>query len=100
MARGSCAKVLIQFRMILKFILLGSVCLSTPDTGTKCTQYMVDDLINGPGCRSKAKQIGIRMKDQVEEIGGSMASYDVHCIAIDSKGYNIDHSFKISYNIL
>jgi hypothetical protein len=94
LARGSCAKVLIQFRMILKFILLGSVCLSTPDTGTKCTQYMVDDLIYGPGCRSKAKQIGIRMKDQVEEIGGSMASYDVHCIAIDNKGYNVDYSFQ------
>jgi hypothetical protein len=86
LARGSCAKVLIQFRMILKFILLGSVCLSTPDTGTKCTQYMVDDLIYGPGCRSKARQIGIRMKDQIEEIGGSMASYDVHCIAIDNEG--------------
>jgi len=39
------------------------------------------------------------MKRQIEEIGGSMADYNVHCIAIDSQGYNVDHSFKISYNI-
>jgi hypothetical protein len=58
------------------------------------TSYMAQDVV------LKAKQIGIRMKDQVEEIGGSMASYDVHCIAIDNKGYNVDYSFKISYNIL
>ena len=100
MARGSCAEVLIQFRMILKFILLGTICLSTPDQSTKCNQYMVNNLIDGPGCRFKSKQIGIRVKDQIKEIEGSMASYDVHCIAIDNKGYNIDHSFKISYNIL
>ena len=29
-----------------------------------------------------------------------MDDYRVHCIAIDKDGYNVDHSFKISYNIL
>ena len=85
--------------MILKYILLGSVCLNTPDMGTKCTQYIVDDLIDGPGCRSNAKHIGMTMKRQIKEIGGSMEDYRVHCIAIDNQGYNIDHSFKITYNI-
>jgi len=85
--------------MILKFILLGSVCLNTPDMGTKCIQYIVDDLIDGPGCRSKAKHIGMTMKRQIKEIRGSMEEYKVHCIAIDNQGYNVDHSFKITYNI-
>ena len=85
--------------MILKYILLGSVCLNTPDMGTKCTKYIVDDLIDGSGCRSKAKHIGMTMKRQIKEIGGSMEEYKVHCIAIDNQGYNVDHSFKITYNI-
>jgi hypothetical protein len=85
--------------MILKYILLGSVCLNTPDMGTKCTQYIVDDLIDGSGCRSKAKHIGMTMKRQIKEIGGSIEEYKVHCIAIDNQGYNVDHSFKITYNI-
>jgi len=71
-----------------------------PNGTTKCSQYIVDNLSDGPGCRSKAKHIGMRMKDQIEEIGGSMTQYDVHCIAIDNQGYNVDHSFKISYTIL
>lgn len=86
--------------MILKYILLGSICLHTPDMGTKCTQYVVDGLSDDPGCRSKAKHIGMRVKDQIKEIGGSMEEYRVHCMAIDNQGYNIDHSFKITYNIL
>ena len=85
--------------MILKYILLGSVCLNTPNMGINCTQYIVDGLSDGPGCRSKAKHIGMTMKRQIEEIRGSMAYYNVHCIAIDNQGYNVDHSFKISYNI-
>ena len=86
--------------MILKFILLGSVCLNTPDMGIKCTQYIVDDLIDGSRCRSKAKHIGMTMKDKMLKLGGSIVEYKVHCIAVDKKGYNVDHSFKISYNIL
>jgi hypothetical protein len=86
--------------MILKFILLYSFCLNMPDGATKCSQNIVDNLSDGPGCRSKGKHIGMTMKRQIKEIGGSMAQYSIHCIAIDSKGYNVDHSFEISYNIL
>ena len=70
-----------------------------PNGTTKCTQNIVDNLSDGPGCRSKSKYIGMTMKRQIKEIGGSMDDYRVHCIAIDNQGYNIDHSFKISYNI-
>lgn len=85
--------------MILKYILLYSICLNMPNGTTKCTQNIVDNLSDGPGCRSKAKYIGMTMKRQIKEIKGSMDDYRVHCIAIDNQGYNIDHSFKISYNI-
>jgi hypothetical protein len=40
------------------------------------------------------------VKDRIEKKEGSMEHYEAHCIAIDPEGYNIDHSFKISYNIL
>jgi hypothetical protein len=76
------------------------MCLNMPNGTTKCEQYLVDSLSDGTGCRSKAKHIGMRVKDQIKEIGGSMEEYRVHCIAIDNQGYNIDHSFKITYNIL
>lgn len=75
------------------------MCLNMPNGTTKCTQNIVDNLSDGPVCRSKAKHIGMTMKRQIKEIGGSMDDYRVHCIAIDNQGYNIDHSFKISYNI-
>jgi len=86
--------------MILKFILLYSFCLNMPNGDTKCGQSMVNDLSDGPRCRFMAKQIGMHMKHEIKEIGGSMAQYNVHCIAIDKQGYNVDHSFEISYNIL
>ena len=70
-----------------------------PNGTTKCSQHLVDSLSDGTGCRSKAKHIGMTMNRQIKEIGGSMAQYEVHCIAIDNQGYNIDHSFKITYNI-
>jgi len=70
-----------------------------PNGTTKCSQHLVDDLSDGPECRSKAKHIGMTMNRQIEEIKGSMDDYRVHCIAIDNQGYNVDHSFKISYNI-
>jgi len=85
--------------MILKYILLYSMCLNMPNGTTKCGQYLVDNLSDGTGCRSKAKHIGMTMKRQIKEIGGSMEDYRVHCIAIDNQGYNVDHSFKITYNI-
>jgi len=86
--------------MLIKFILLTSFCLTYPNGETKCGQYLRDNLSDASECRSMAKAIGTAQKRKIEELGGSMASYDVHCIAIDSEGYNIDHSFKISYNIL
>ena len=39
-------------------------------------------------------------KRQIEELGGSMASYSVFCYAIDNQGLVIDQTFEISYNIL
>jgi hypothetical protein len=75
------------------------MCLNMPNGTTKCSQHLVDDLSDGPECRSKAKHIGMTMNRQIEEIKGSMDDYRVHCIAIDNQGYNVDHSFKISYNI-
>ena len=47
-----------------------------------------------------AKAIGTAKKRQIEELGGSMASYNVFCYAIDSEGLDIDQTFEISYNIL
>jgi hypothetical protein len=47
-----------------------------------------------------AKAIGTAQKRKIEGLGGSMASYDVFCYAIDSQGLVIDQTFEISYNIL
>jgi len=46
------------------------------------------------------RAIGTAQKRKIEGLGGSMASYDVFCYAIDSQGMDIDQSFEISYNIL
>lgn len=86
--------------MILKFILLGSICITTPESVVKCSQYIKNNLSDASECISKSKHIGMTMKYRMKEIGGSMTEYKAHCIAVDQKGYNVDHSFKISYNIL
>ena len=86
--------------MILKFILLGSMCWNFHDVGTQCTQYLADNLSDGSKCRQEALEVGRTKKSKIEELGGFMDYYQVHCIAIDSEGYNVDESFKISYNIL
>ena len=86
--------------MILKFILLGSMCWNFHDVGTQCTQYLVDNLSDATICREKAISVGRSNRDKIEELGGFMDHYRVHCMAIDSEGYNVDHSFEISYNIL
>tara|TARA_R100000734_G_C3209130_1_gene24952 strand:+ start:214 stop:474 length:261 start_codon:yes stop_codon:yes gene_type:complete len=86
--------------MILKFILLSSMCWNFHDVGTQCTQYLVDNLSDAAICRETAVEYGRSNKLKIEELGGFMDYYEVHCIAIDSEGYNVDHSFKISYNIL
>tara|TARA_Y100001973_G_C5194836_1_gene333491 strand:+ start:1330 stop:1590 length:261 start_codon:yes stop_codon:yes gene_type:complete len=86
--------------MIIKFILLGSICWNFHDIGTQCTQYLVDDIKDSQTCREKAINVGRSQKLKIEELGGFMDHYDVHCMAINSEGYDIDHSFTISYNIL
>ncbi len=79
---------------------MGSMCWNFHDVGTQCTQYLVDNLSDGSKCRQEALEVGRAKKSKIEELGGFMDYYQVHCIAIDSEGYNIDESFKISYNIL
>ena len=86
--------------MVYKFILLTSFCLTYPGGETKCGQYLRDNLTDAPECRSMAKAIGTAQKGEIEALGGSMASYDVFCYAIDRQGMDIDQSFEISYNIL
>jgi|TARA_R100001463_G_scaffold117067_1_gene172569 hypothetical protein len=86
--------------MLIKFILLTSFCLNYPNGDTKCGQYLRDDLSDALECRSMARAIGTAKKRQIEELGGSMASYSVYCYAIDKDGLDIDQTFQISYNIL
>tara|TARA_R100000541_G_scaffold18342_2_gene28122 strand:- start:180 stop:440 length:261 start_codon:yes stop_codon:yes gene_type:complete len=86
--------------MIYKFILLTSFCLTYPSGETKCGQYLREDLSDATECRSMAKAIGTAQKRKIEKLGGSMASYDVFCYAIDNQGMAVDQSFEISYNIL
>ena len=85
---------------MFKFILLTSFCLTYPNGETKCGQYLRDDLSDASECRSMARAIGKAQKRKIEELGGSMASYNVFCYAIDSEGLDIDQTFEISYNIL
>jgi len=85
--------------MILKFILLGSMCYNI-EINNICREFIKNPLLSESHCRSAAYGIGMTSKDKIEEIGGSLLYYEVQCIAIDKQGYNVDHSFKISYNIL
>ena len=85
---------------MIKFILIYTFCLTYPNNETKCNQYLIRDLSDATKCRSIAKSIGTAQKGKIEALGGSMASYDVSCLAIDSQGLVIDQTFKISYNIL
>ena len=86
--------------MVYKFILLTSFCLTYPGGETKCGQYLRDDLSDATECRSMAKAIGTAQKRKIEGLGGSMASYNIFCYAIDNQGMAVDQSFEISYNIL
>ena len=85
---------------MIKFILMYTFCLTYPNNETKCNQYLINNLSDATTCRSMAKAIGTAQKGEIEALGGSMASYDVSCLAIDNQGMVIDQSFKISYNIL
>jgi len=85
---------------MFKFILLASFCLTYPNGETKCGQYLRDNLSDALECRSMARAIGTAQKRKIEALGGSMASYDVSCLAVDSQGLDIDQTFEISYTIL
>ena len=85
---------------MLKFILLTSFCLTYLNGETNCNQYLRNDLSDAQECRSMARAIGTAQKQKIEALGGSMASYEVSCLAIDSEGLDIDQTFEISYNIL
>ena len=85
--------------MVIKFILLSMFCFDM-NNEVKCGEYMRDNLTDATECLFMADAIGRAQKQKMEEIEGDLVEYKAQCIAIDSKGYNIDHSFKISYNIL
>ena len=84
--------------MIIKFILLTSFCFNI-NNEIKCGQYLRNDLTDAQECVLMANAIGKAQKRKMLKKEGSLVEYRAHCIAIDLKGYNIDHSFKISYNI-
>ena len=86
--------------MIIKFILLGTICWNFQDVGTQCSQYMDMNVPDAATCKERALMTGRKHKAEIEELGGFMDEYRVQCMAIDSEGYNVDHSFNISYNIL
>tara|TARA_R100001510_G_C7496914_1_gene102238 strand:- start:193 stop:378 length:186 start_codon:yes stop_codon:yes gene_type:complete len=51
-------------------------------------------------CEKKANAMGKSYKEKILKLGGSMEEYRAQCMAIDKDGYNVDHSFNISYTIL
>ena len=85
--------------MILKFILLTSFCFNI-NNEIECGQYLRDNLSNASECEFMADTIGKAQKRKMLKREGNLVEYRAQCIAIDSNGYNVDHSFKISYNIL
>ncbi len=86
--------------MIVKFILLTTICWNFSDSGTQCTQYLDMNIGDATQCREEANEIGNSYKQKIIELGGSMELYQAQCMAIDEEGYNVDHSFNISYTIL
>ena len=85
--------------MIIKFILLTSFCFNI-NNEIKCGQDLRDNLSDASECTLMADAIGKAQKRKMLKREGNLVEYRAQCIAIDSNGYNIDHSFKISYNIL
>lgn len=86
--------------MILKFILIGSICWNFIDSGTQCTQFLQDDLVNAQRCEVLANNVGKATKSKILKLEGSMELYEATCIAINESGVDIDQTFEISYNIL
>jgi len=85
--------------MVIKFILLTTFCFNI-NNEIKCGQYLRDNLSDASECKYMADAIGKAQKMRIKEIGGSLAEYRAQCIAINHEGYDIDHSFNISYTIL
>ena len=85
--------------MVIKFILLSMFCFNI-NGEVKCGEYMRNNLTDATECLSLANAIGRAQKLKMKEREGNLVEYRAQCIAIDLKGYNVDHSFKISYNIL
>ena len=85
--------------MIIKFILLTSFCFNINDE-IQCGEYLRDNLSHASECKFMADALGKAQKAKMLKREGNLVEYRAHCIAIDSEGYNVDHSFKISYNIL
>ncbi len=73
--------------MIIKFILLGSMCWNFQDVGTQCTQYLVDNLSDATICREKAIEVGRSNKLKIRRIKGALWMI-IGCIvwSIDSEG--------------
>ena len=86
--------------MLLKFILIGSICWNFTDSGTQCTQFLQDNLINAQRCETLANSVGKATKSKILKLEGSMERYEATCIAINESGIDIDQTFEISYNIL
>ena len=84
--------------MILKFILLSSFCFNI-NNEIECGQYIRDNLSDRQTCINMANAIGRAQKSKMVGREGSLVQYDAHCIAINQEGYDVDHSFKISYTI-
>jgi len=84
--------------MIIKFILLTSFCFNI-NNEIKCGEYLRNNLSDASECKLMADAIGKAQKHKMLKTEGNLVDYKAQCIAIDSNGYNVDHSFKISYNI-
>ena len=87
--------------MILKFILLTTVCLSTPEKGVECNQYIKDHISDAENCETLATALGKAYKSRISEVeGGYLYEYKAQCLAIGPDGLDIDQTFNISYTIL
>ena len=53
--------------MILKFILLGTICWNFPDVGTQCSQYMDMNVPDAATCKERALMTGRKHKAEIEE---------------------------------
>ena len=84
--------------MVIKFILLSMFCFNV-NGEVKCGEYMRNNLSDASECELMADAIGKAQKRKMFKREGNLVEYRAQCIAIDSNGYNVDHSFKISYNI-